>query len=147
MINNFLAILYVASGLCGLIYQTIWIRKFTLVFGSTLPAVSAVIAIFFLGLALGSWLLGRVSVSAKNPIRLYAIIECIIGIYALAFPALLAGMEAVYGRLYPSLSMHPASLQVVRLGIALLVLSADAPHGRHSPAPRTSLREGAEKSR
>ncbi|HME41733.1 MAG TPA: fused MFS/spermidine synthase [Syntrophorhabdales bacterium] len=124
MINSLLSVVYVLSGLCGLIYQTVWIRKFTLVFGATLPAMSAVVAIFFLGLAVGSWLLGRVSVSAKNPIRLYAIIECIIGIYALAFPTLLAGMEAVYGRLYPSLSTHPASLQVVRLGITLLLLIA-----------------------
>ncbi len=122
MINLFLSAIYLLSGLCGLIYQTIWIRKFTLVFGATLPAMSAVIAIFFLGLAIGSWLFGRVSVIARNPVRLYAIFECAIGIYALAFPALLADMEGMYGWLYYPLSTHYALVQILRLSLAFVVL-------------------------
>jgi spermidine synthase len=117
-----LSLAFLLSGFCGLIYQTVWVRKFTLVFGATLPAMSAVIAIFFLGLALGSWIFGRVSITARNPVRLYAIFECVIGIYAFVFPLLLAGVESIYGVLYPSLSAQFAVLQTVRLSLAFMVL-------------------------
>jgi spermidine synthase len=126
MINFVLSTAFLVSGACGLIYQTVWIRKFTLVFGSTLPAASAVISVFFLGLGLGSWLFGRLSVSSKKPGRLYALCECAISVYALAFPLILSAAEACYGWLYPSVSTRPALIGAVRIGIALLTLIVPA---------------------
>ena len=120
--NSLLTFVYLVSGFCGLIYETVWIRKFSLVFGSTLPAMSAVIAIFFLGLALGSWLFGHISVSARNPVRIYALLEFIIALYALAFSPSLTGIEGIYGLLYPSVASHPSLLAFVRLGLACLLL-------------------------
>ena len=42
------------SGAAGLIYQIVWIRILSLVFGNTLYAISMVVAGFLSGLALGS---------------------------------------------------------------------------------------------
>ena len=83
------------SGCCGLIYQMVWIRKFSLVFGSTIFSMSIVIAVFFGGLAIGSHLFGKLSTLTKNPVRIYAILEIIISLYALAFPKMLEGIELV----------------------------------------------------
>jgi len=115
-------LIYLLSGLCGLIYQMVWVRKFTLIFGATLPAMSAVIAIFLLGLAAGSWIFGKISTSTRNPVRLYGIFECIIGMYALIFPLLLSAVEQIYGLLYPSLSTQFTAVQAVRLALAFVVL-------------------------
>ena len=49
------------SGCCSLIYQMVWIRLFSLTLGSTLLSVSFVTSMFFLGLALGSRLGGRLA--------------------------------------------------------------------------------------
>ena len=51
--------LFLLSGACGLIYQVVWSRIFTNLFGSTVYAVGTVLAAFMSGLALGSYLLGR----------------------------------------------------------------------------------------
>ena len=48
------------SGASGLIYEVCWIRRAALVFGATAPALGTVLAVFFGGLGLGSYLGGRV---------------------------------------------------------------------------------------
>jgi spermidine synthase len=53
------------SGFAGLVYEIAWIRRATLIFGSTTFATSTVLAVFFLGLALGSELFGRPSRPAR----------------------------------------------------------------------------------
>ncbi|MEQ1758065.1 MAG: fused MFS/spermidine synthase [Vicinamibacterales bacterium] len=55
----FLYILFFFSGVGGLIYQVIWVRQFGQVFGNTVYSASIVVAIFMLGLGLGSYLFGR----------------------------------------------------------------------------------------
>ena len=55
---------------------------FSLVFGSTLEAISAVITYFMFGLALGSYLGGRYYYKINRPLRVYAILEALIGISA-----------------------------------------------------------------
>ncbi len=74
------------SGLAALIYQVLWARQLELLFGSTLYAISTILSVFMAGLALGSYLFGRYVDRSKNPLRLYAILEGIIGFYALLTP-------------------------------------------------------------
>ena len=56
-----ISVLYVASGLTALVYETVWIRLFTLSFGSTAAAFSTVVAVYLGGLATGAALAGRIS--------------------------------------------------------------------------------------
>ena len=57
--NWFIFILFFLSGACGLIYEVVWSRMMTLIFGRSILAVGIVLAAFMLGLALGSYALGR----------------------------------------------------------------------------------------
>ena len=61
-------------------------RKASLIFGSTTFAVSTVLAAFFLGLAGGSYLFGRIAQATTRPLRLYALIEFALGALALVSP-------------------------------------------------------------
>ena len=78
-----------ASGAAGLVYQSLWMRSFGLVFGNTTDAVALVLAAFMGGLALGSALAARRSVA--SPLRAYALVELGIAATALAHPAAAAG--------------------------------------------------------
>lgn len=86
------------SGASSLIYEVVWLRLLTLRFGSTALAVSAVLAAFMAGLALGSFLLGRVADRLAEPLLAYGIPELGIGLYALAVPAIFGQTEAIYIR-------------------------------------------------
>ena len=50
---------FFCSGLSGLIYQVVWVRMFGNVFGNTIYSASIVVAVFMLGLGVGSYAVGR----------------------------------------------------------------------------------------
>lgn len=74
------------SGCCSLVYQVLWIRLFSLSLGSTLLSVSFVTAMFFLGLALGSRLGGRLAAENDAPLSLYGRLELILAALAFLVP-------------------------------------------------------------
>src|SRR3989442_12115547 len=55
-----LALLFFLSGTVALVHEVVWIRKLTLLFGATGPAVILFLAIFFAGMGLGASCLCRV---------------------------------------------------------------------------------------
>ncbi len=81
--------LFFASGFSSLIYQVVWTRHLVLIFGSTTFATATVLAVFMGGLALGSFLAGRIADKIDKPFLWYGILEGIIGIWALIVPILL----------------------------------------------------------
>ena len=88
---------FLLSGASGLVFEMVWTRELTLVFGSTTLAISTVLSVFMGGLALGSFLAGRFADRARSPVVLYALAEAGVGLYALAVPLVLA----FYPRLNP----------------------------------------------
>ena len=88
-----------------LVYELIWFRYLTLVFGATLYALSAVLCAFMLGLAGGAWGMGRILAKGDGSKRLilwYGIFEGLIGLYALSFPLGLELLEKIYPLVLPS---------------------------------------------
>ncbi|MCK5797668.1 MAG: fused MFS/spermidine synthase [Deltaproteobacteria bacterium] len=74
------------SGASGLVFQVIWSRLFSLVFGTTTLALSTVLTAFMAGLGLGSYLSGRWADRLGDPLRAYALAEGGVGLFALALP-------------------------------------------------------------
>jgi spermidine synthase len=114
--------LFFVSGACGLIYQVVWSRMLTLMFGRSVLAVGIVLAAFMAGLALGSYLLGKFSDKSRNPLRLYAIYEIGIGITALAASALMVNISPFYIQIYEVIGDFPIALSAARFILAFLVL-------------------------
>jgi spermidine synthase len=76
-------LLFFLSGLSGLIYQVVWVRVFGNVFGNTVYSASIVIAVFMLGLGVGSYLVGAWADRryARHPdtlLRAYGHVEIVI---------------------------------------------------------------------
>ena len=94
-----LLVLFFFSGVSSLVYQVVWARMLTVVFGTTLLATSTVLSAFMAGLALGSWVLGRHIDRCKHPLRIFAALEAGIGLFALFFPSISANLGNAYGAL------------------------------------------------
>ncbi|MBN1981418.1 MAG: fused MFS/spermidine synthase [Chitinivibrionales bacterium] len=92
------------SGAIGLLYEIIWLRRATLIFGTTVPALSVVAALFFAGLAIGNCLLGTLSKGSMASLQRYAILELIIGGFVIANPWLFSVVEKLYHWWYPTVS-------------------------------------------
>lgn len=117
-----LLVLFFLSGACGLVYEVVWMRMLTLVFGATAFATSAILASFFAGLALGSFHFGRTVDRTANPLRLYALLEAGIGVLAFLMPALFAGVTWVYVALARHLPLGYYGLSMVRLLLSFVIL-------------------------
>lgn len=137
--NTTLATLFFFSGAIALIYEALWQRRFSLVFGSAAPATAAVLAAYFAGLAVGAWFIGKRVHRSQSPLRFYALLECAIAVGALLVEVFLH----LFDRFAPPIS-GPASLALktvlafialavptIAMGGTLPVLGAFIDRGQH----------------
>jgi spermidine synthase len=99
-----------ASGAAGLIYQVLWLRQLSLVFGVTVYAASTVLAAFMAGLAIGSALCRRIRWQRLPPLAAFGAAEVLVGASGLASPLLLDAASSLYLVLYRA---APDSIGVV----------------------------------
>lgn len=112
------------SGLSALFYQVIWLRRLATVFGNTTLAVSVTLTAFMAGLALGSYVFGRLGDRVTRPFRLYAWLELLIGAYGLASLALLGAVHSGYIALARRLPFDSFWLVSFQFWASFLVLLA-----------------------
>jgi spermidine synthase len=129
-------VLFFASGAAGLVYQVLWLRQLTLIFGATAYATSAVLSTFMGGLALGAYWAGRRADRWPDPpLRTYGKLELGITAYAVTIPWLL-DRAAIVLELAWRLGgdRHFALLAIVKLiAIAILILPATTMMGATLP--------------
>ncbi len=80
----------------SLIYELVWTRKLSHLFGTSALAESTVLAMFMGGLALGSLFGGRLLARARNPFRFLALLELLIGGSCLVALFTFAGLHRYY---------------------------------------------------
>jgi spermidine synthase len=129
-----LNLIMLLSGAAGLGYELVWTRLLSVALGHEVVAVLAVIAAFFAGLALGAFTLNAALLRSRRPVRWYAALELIIGLWALLLlvvaprlaPAIAAGLGPA-----PPVWLH---WSVAFGGSALLLLPATMAMGATLPA-------------
>ncbi len=74
------------SGFAALVYETVWLRQFAILLGTSQAALAIVLSSYMGGLALGSLAAGKWAYRTKHPVILYAILELGIAAAALCIP-------------------------------------------------------------
>lgn len=127
-------LLFLLSGISGLIYQVIWVRMFGNVFGNTIYSASIVVAVFMLGLGVGSYVMGawadrRYATRPDSLLRAYGHVELIIALMGLGIAAVLPHLGAL-SALVSSYSREPSgwyalstASYLARAGIAVALLT------------------------
>ncbi len=121
-------LLFIISGIAGLIYQIVWFKYLSLFLGNTTYAQTTVLAAFLGGLALGNFIFGKRADSFSNPVLVYSVLEIFIGIYCFAYPFLSGFFENIFLQYAPAL--NPGSKNILfnasRFIIAALLLVVPA---------------------
>lgn len=119
----FIFSLFFFSGISGLIYQIIWTRMLALIFGNTMLATSTVLTAYMAGLAVGSFFAGKyIDRKPRRLVRLYAILEAGIGVFALIFPFLLKAFSPLYTHLYQGLEGNILILNFTRFIVCFIMI-------------------------
>jgi spermidine synthase len=120
--------LFVLAGISALIYEVTWVRLLSLDFGVSVYAVSAVLTAFMAGLALGSWLFGRLAArAAAQPgsralLGLYALLLIGVGVCGLLAPFVFRQLATLYVWIYRQFAPDFYTFNLVRFGLAALAL-------------------------
>src|SRR5713101_4981183 len=88
--------LFFVSGVTALIYEVIWAKYLSLMFGSTVQAQTVVLAVFMGGLALGNSLFGSRADWLRHPLAVYGYVEAGIGLYAFFFDWFYGAADKVF---------------------------------------------------
>lgn len=121
--TNIIYLLTILSGAAALIYEIVWFRSLSLIFGGTHLAIATTVSVFMFGMALGSWLAGRYLRRFKNILRVYAGLELGIGAGAGLFMLLVGFYPAIYASLAQVAPESPLYLTIVRIGFSVAAMS------------------------
>lgn len=126
MNKKLLLILFGISGMTALIYEMIWIRPLSLVFGTTMYAVSTIIASFILGLAIGSWVAGRFSDRLVNPLKYYALIQIAVGFFGILLLPVFDLMPRMYLDLYHLTYPNQPIFMLTQILMSMVIIAIPA---------------------
>ena len=116
-------ILFVLSGFSGLIYESIWSHYLKLFLGHAAYAQTLVLAMFMGGMAIGSVIAAKFSNRWKNLLLGYAVVEAVIGVFALMFHQIFLGAtDLAFTSLIPSLGENTFMIMLTKWGIASLII-------------------------
>src|SRR3989338_910719 len=93
-------LIFFLSGASGLIYEIVWTRLLSLVFGVSSFAISTVLTVFMAGLGIGGYTFGKLIDKRGNPLKVYALLEILIGLYAILLPNIFSLTEWLYIKLH-----------------------------------------------
>lgn len=97
-----LLLLFFGSGCAALIYEIVWFQLLQFVIGSSAISLGVLLGTFMGGMCLGSLLLPRFVTAARHPLRVYAMLELGIALFAIV---VLVAVPAI-GKLYVSMVGH-----------------------------------------
>lgn len=105
-------------------YQVVWARMMTHVFGSTALAVGTVLAAYMSGMAVGAWRIGKRADRHPNCLRLYAFLEIGIAVMALGSHFLLHQLGLAHQLIYQWVGSSAMVFAGVRFLLAFALVMA-----------------------
>jgi len=110
------------SGAAGLIYQVVWTRMLTQIFGNTTYAIATVLSAFMAGLAIGSYVFGQIADRGKNDFLLYGLLEAGVGIYGFLVPWIFSAAQKIYGPIFGLNENYPFLFNLVLFFLSFVLL-------------------------
>ena len=114
--------MFFLSGAAALMYQVVWVRSLSLVFGGSHLAVATVLSVFMAGLAIGGYTIGRYADRVKNQLRLYGWLEIGIALFAVLFFFLNRAYPDIYRFLAKGKDDAYLYLTLIRILFSVVVL-------------------------
>ena len=115
-------LLFFLSGATALVYEVIWSKYLSLMFGSTVQAQTIVLSVFMGGLALGNRWLGKWSSRIREPLATYGFLELGIGAFALLFPICFRISDRIFVQVGSPLLEHTTALLLLKAGLSVGLL-------------------------
>jgi len=121
-ITTIVYLFFFLSGMTGLIYEIVWVRLITLIMGGSTLSITTVLAAFMGGLGLGSYLAGRFIDRRTDALKIYGLMEGLIGIYCVLLPHILDAMKPLYQYFYQNWYSSFYTFSLFRFLVSAVIL-------------------------
>lgn len=116
-------IAFAVSGFASMAYEIVWTRLLVLIIGNSTYAFSAILTIYLLGLALGSFLFARLADRSRNLLILFALLEFLIFLFVAITLPFVDNLPFLFQYLYNNFYSGFASLElIVFIVITVIIL-------------------------
>lgn len=110
---------FLLSGFAALLYQTVWLRQFAILLGTSEQALAVILASYMGGLAIGSWVASKKLDRIRRPVWAYGVLEAGIAACAIAMPLGLALVGQLQVALFGGADQPPAAGSFGQVAFAL----------------------------
>jgi spermidine synthase len=129
---------FLLSGFAALLYETVWLRQFAVILGTSEQALAVVLGSYMGGLSFGAWIASRMAGRIRRPLLTYGLLEAGIAGCALAMPLGLSAVGWLQIQIFGGSPQPPSagSLSMVCFGLLAafgLILPATAMMGATLP--------------
>jgi len=119
-----LLLLYAASGITALAYEVLWTRMLSLMFGISIFGVVITVAAFMLGLGIGSFITSHYRPSPARALRLFALCEGGVALFALLLPLIMQGVDRLLTGIASGMALSSWQAMQGTASLAVLLLPA-----------------------
>lgn len=110
------------SGASALIYEVAWTRALSLILGSSVYALSTMLATFMAGLAIGAFIGGRIADRKDNLGLYFGVFECIIGLMGVISVPIIYNLSSIYFHIYSYFHRIPVLYFFIQFFLASLIM-------------------------
>ena len=114
-------ILFYLSGMAALIFEVLWMKELSLLFGNSAQAAAATLAAFFTGIAAGNAYWGRRASRLARPLLSYGLLELCVTFSAVIYFAVYLAYDSLYPILFSLFESAPAIFTLTKFVLALLL--------------------------
>lgn len=119
-------ILFFFSGAAALVYEVLWMKELSLLFGNSAQAAAATLAAFFAGIAAGNAYWGRRSAEIARPLRAYGLLELGVAASAVFYFGVLHAYDSIYGALFGLFEGTPVFFMLIKFFLSFLLFFPSA---------------------
>jgi spermidine synthase len=116
------------SGATALAYEVLWTRALSMILGSSTYAFTTMLCAFLSGIALGSWIYGRVSGISKWPFGVstasFGLIQGAIGVFVLALVPVFGILPLIFVTMFRIVGGSFAGTQLIQFAVAFIAMLA-----------------------
>ena len=98
---------FLLSGFAALLYETVWLRQFAILLGTSEQALAIVLASYMGGLAIGAYVAGKFVDRIGRPLLTYGVLELGIAVTALLVPVGLMLVRSLQAAIFGGLAEPP----------------------------------------
>jgi len=115
-------LLFFASGISGLIYEVVWLRILSRIIGITTYATAITLAAFMAGLALGSFIFGRIADKRNDQLRIFALLQLLVAVAAVVTPVFLRASIPLYKYIHQISNENAILIAVAEVVVSFISL-------------------------